>query len=111
MPVPPALGEGYTPWVILHLCMGGVLLMGTRLAVGIVVLDLMVVPGREERVRGVHRLQIRVGLIEAVLLPVLVEQLAVTVVVVAAGVEPNALAGPIGILVDVVTQADDQVQI
>jgi hypothetical protein len=82
--------------------------VGARLAVGIVVLDLVVVPDREEGVRGVHRLQVRVGLVEPVLLPVLAEQLGVAVVIGPGGVGADA---GIGVLVDVVAEAENQVEV
>ena len=78
-----ALREGDPPRVVLELGRVRILLRGARLAVGVVVLDLVVVPDREEGMRGVHRLQVRVRLVEPVLLPVLAEQLGVAVVVVA----------------------------
>ena len=58
---------------------------------------------------GVHRLQVGVGLVEPVLLPVLGQGLDVAVVIDAGGVLPR----PIGVvgLVDVVAEADDEVDV
>ena len=103
-----ALGERNPPGQVLELRLARILLMGARLAVGVVVLDLVVVPDREEGMGGVHRLQVRVGLVEAVLLPVLAEQLRVPVVIDPCGVVANA---GIGVLVDVVAEAEDQVEV
>jgi len=77
--------------------------------VRIVVLDLVVVPDAEEVVGCVHPLQVRVGLVEAVLLPVLRKRLDMAVVVmpVASVRTPLRVSG----LVDVVTEADDQVDV
>ena len=77
--------------------------------VGVVVLDLVVVPDRHEVVGGVHRLQVGVALVEVVLLPVLGQVLDVSVVVEAGGV--LARAGVVMGLVDVVAEVEDEVDV
>ena len=74
---------------------------------GVVVLDLVVVPDGHERVRGVHRAQVWVGLVQAVLGAVLGQRLHLAVAV---GAE-RVLARPLVevALVDVVAEADHQV--
>jgi hypothetical protein len=59
--------------------------------------------------RRVHRLQVRVGLVEAVLLPVLAEQLGVPIPVAAGGVAADAAA--VRVLVDVIAEADDEIEV
>ena len=77
---------------------------------GVVVLDLVVVPDRDEGVGGVQVLQALVALVEPVLLAVLVERLHVAVAVRAGGIGARAARVGVG-LVDVVAEADDEVQV
>jgi competence protein ComEC len=76
-----------------------------RVIVGVVVLDLVVVPGDDERERRVDRLQIGVGAIEGVALAVALE---------GHGLGPDDLADGVllgRVLVDVVAEMDDDVDI
>ena len=82
---------------------------GTGVA-GVVVLHLVVVPDRDHRELGVHPAQRRLGAVQRVLGPVLVERLRVPDGVLADSGE--GVAGPVvGLGVDVVAQVDDEVHI
>ena len=86
-------------------------LRGIGLVAGVVVLDLVVVPDRHPGMGRVQRLELLVGLVQVVLLPELGERLHVAVAVGAGLVDPVGGAGVIGVLIDVVAEADDQVEI
>ena len=82
-----------------------------RALAGVVVLDLVVVPDREERVGGMHVLQVLVLLVEAVLLPELGQALHVAVLVGAGLVLAGGRAVVVVVLVDVVAEAEDEVEV
>jgi hypothetical protein len=76
----------------------------------VVVLDLVVVPGGEQRVGLAHAQEVRVGVVEPVLVAVLGERLHVAVAIRPGGV--GARAGLVVVaLVDVVAEADDDVEV
>ena len=79
------------------------------LVAGVVVLDLVVVPDHHEGMGRVHVLERLVALVQAVLLAVLVERLHVAVAVDAGGVAARAAVG--ALLVDVVAEAEDEVEV
>ncbi len=83
------------------------------LAVAVVVLDLVVVPDRGDRVAGADRLQVRVRVVERVLAPVLLEGLRLAALGGVVGPHRGVLVArrDVGALVDVVAQAHHQVDV
>ena len=81
-----------------------------RLVARPVVLDLVVVPDREQRVGGAERAQVGVGVVERVLVAVLRQRLDLGVAVGAGLVLAHRLVVVV-LLVDVVAEADHEVQV